>query len=182
MISGTPQTPGIPGADEIIARYPRSRSALMPLLHVVQERDGHVTEEGMAEVAEHLGLSSAEVFGVCSFYSMYKREPCGRLLVSVCTSVSCLVNRGPELLDHLRRTYADDPEVTVEEVECLAASDGAPVMQVNYEFHERMTPAEAERIVEAYKSGELTPRGPSGERRSRTDAETQVVGPSGERS
>ena len=104
---------------------------------------------------------------MCSFYSMYKREPCGRLLVSVCTSVSCLVNGGPELLEHLRRRYAGDPEVTVEEVECLAASDGAPVMQVNYEFHERMTPPEAERIVEAYRSGELTPRGPSGESRTR---------------
>jgi NADH-quinone oxidoreductase subunit E len=166
MTLGTPQTPGIPGADEIIVRYPRSRSALMPLLHVVQERDGHVTEEGMAEVAEHLGLTAAEVFGVCSFYSMYKREPCGRLLVSVCTSVSCLVNGGPELLEHLRQRYAGDPDVTVEEVECLAASDGAPVMQVNYEFHERMTPAEAERIVEAYRSGELTARGPSGESRT----------------
>ena len=156
----------IPGAEEIIARYPRTRSALMPLLHAVQERDGHVTESGMVEVAGYLGLSAAEVFGVCSFYTMYKREPCGRLLVSVCTSVSCLVNGGPELLEHLRARYADDPEVTVEEVECLAASDGAPVMQVNYEFHERMTPAEAERIVEAYKSGELTPRGPSGEQRT----------------
>ncbi|MGH8972540.1 MAG: NAD(P)H-dependent oxidoreductase subunit E [Acidimicrobiia bacterium] len=163
MTSGTPRAPGIPGAEEIIARYPRSRSALMPLLHAVQERDGHVTESGMAEVARYLGLSAAQVFGVCSFYSMYKREPCGRLLVSVCTSVSCLVNGGPELLDHLRQRYADDPEVTVEEVECLAASDGAPVMQVNYEFHERMTPAGAERIVEAYKAGDLTPRGPSGE-------------------
>jgi NADH-quinone oxidoreductase subunit E len=96
---------------------------------------------------------------------MFKREPQGKLLVSVCTSVSCLVNGGPELLDHLARRYADDPDVTVEEVECLAASDGAPVMQVNYEFHERMTPSEAERIVEAYKSGQLTARGPSGARR-----------------
>ncbi|MGH8991510.1 MAG: NAD(P)H-dependent oxidoreductase subunit E [Acidimicrobiia bacterium] len=165
MTSGLRGAPGIPGAEEIIARYPRSRSALMPLLHAVQERDGHVTEDGMTEVAAYLELSAAEVFGVCSFYSMYKREPCGRLLVSVCTSVSCLVNGGPELLEHLRRSYADDPEVTVEEVECLAASDGAPVMQVNYEFHERMTPAEAERIVDAYKSGERMPRGPSGENR-----------------
>jgi NADH-quinone oxidoreductase subunit E len=156
----------IDGADGIIGRYPRSRSALMPLLHAIQERDGHVTESGMAEVAQHLGLTPAEVLGVCSFYSMYKREPCGRLLVSVCTSVSCLVNGGPELLEHLRQRYADDPDVTVEEVECLAASDGAPVMQVNYEFHERMTPGEAERIVEAYKAGELVPRGPSGEIRS----------------
>ena len=156
--------PGLPGADEIVARYPVRRSAVMPLLHAVQERDGYVTEEGMAEVAGYVGLTPAEVLGVCSFYSMYKRRPCGRLLVSVCTSVSCLVNGGPELLEHLSRRYADDPDVTVEEVECLAASDGAPVMQVNYEFHERMTPAEAERIVEAYRAGELTPRGPSGER------------------
>ena len=155
----------LPGVDEILARYPVKRSALMPLLHAVQERDGWVSEAGMAEVAGYLGLTAADVLGVCSFYSMYKREPCGRLLVSVCTSVSCLVNGGPELLEHLSRRYADDPDVTVEEVECLAASDGAPVMQVNYEFHERMTPAEAERIVEAYRSGELTPRGPSGERR-----------------
>lgn len=157
-------SPGELPAAEIIARYPYRRSALLPLLHAVQERDGHVTEEGMTEVAGHLGLTPAEVFGVCSFYSMFKRESQGRLLVSVCTSVSCLVNGGPELLAFLSRRYADDPEVTVEEVECLAASDGAPVMQVNYEFHERMTPAEAERIVEAYKQGDLTPRGPSGAR------------------
>jgi len=149
--------------DEIIARYPSRRSAMMPLLHLVQERDGYVTEEGMREVAGHLDLTPNEVQSVCSFYSMYKREPQGRLLVSVCTSVSCLVNGGPELLEHLQRQYADDPEVTVEEVECLAADDGAPVMQVNYEFHERMTPAEAVRVVEAYKNGELKARGPSGE-------------------
>jgi NADH-quinone oxidoreductase subunit E len=158
--------PKLPQAPEIIARYPQKRSALMPLLHAVQERDGYVTEEAMAEVAGYLDLAPAEVFGVCSFYSLFKREPIGRLLVSVCTSMSCLVNGGPELLAHLSRRYADDPDVTVEEVECLAASDGAPVMQVNYEFHERMTPAEAERIIEAYKSGELVPRGPSGERRA----------------
>jgi len=158
--------PRLPQAAEIIARYPQKRSALMPLLHAVQERDGSVTEEAMAEVAGYLDLTPAEVLGVCSFYSLFKREPIGRLLVSVCTSMSCLVNGGPELLAHLSRRYADDPDVTVEEVECLAASDGAPVMQVNYEFHERMTPAEAERVIEAYKSGELTPRGPSGERRA----------------
>lgn len=153
----------LPAAAEILARYPVARSALMPLLHAVQERDGYVSQEGMEEVAGYLDLTPAEVLGICSFYSMYKREPCGRLLVSVCTSVSCLVNGGPELLDHLSQRYAADPDVTVEEVECLAASDGAPVMQVNYEFHERMTPAEAERIVEAYKNGDLTPRGISGE-------------------
>jgi len=158
----------IPGAEEILARYPSKRSALMPLLYAVQDRDGWVTEDGMHEVAEHTGLSPAEVLSVCSFYTMFKREPAGKLIVSVCTSVSCLVNGGPELLDHLRVRYADDPDVTVEEVECLAASDGAPVMQVNYEFHERMTPESAERIVEDYKAGRLVPRTVSGTSREGT--------------
>jgi NADH-quinone oxidoreductase subunit E len=149
-------------ANEILARYPSKRSALMPLLYEVQERDGYVTEEGMAEVAEVIDLTPAEVLGVCSFYSMFKRTPQGKLLVSVCTSVSCMVNGGEELYAHLRERYADDPDVTVEEVECLAADDGAPVMQVNYEFHEKLTPESADRIVEDYKAGRLTPRSLSG--------------------
>ena len=152
----------IPGADEILARYPVKRSALMPLLHAVQDRDGYVTEAAMEEVAEQIGLIPAEVLGVCSFYSMFKRTPQGKLLVSVCTSVSCMVNGGEELHTALRERYADDPDVTVEEVECLAADDGAPVMQVNYEFHERMTPETARGIVEDYKAGRLAPRSMSG--------------------
>jgi len=149
-------------AQEILARYPSKRSALMPLLYEVQERDGYVTEEGMAEVAEVIDLTPAEVLGVCSFYSMFKRTPQGKLLVSVCTSVSCMVNGGEELYAALRDRYVDDPDVTVEEVECLAADDGAPVMQVNYEFHEKLTPESAERIVEDYRSGRRTPRSLSG--------------------
>jgi NADH-quinone oxidoreductase subunit E len=149
-------------AGEILARYPSKRSALMPLLYEVADRDGYVTTAGMEEVATHIGLTPAEVLGVCSFYSMFKRSPQGKLLVSVCTSVSCMVNGGEELFASLRDRYADDPDVTVEEVECLAADDGAPVMQVNYEFHERLTPESAERIVEDYKAGRLTPRSPSG--------------------
>jgi NADH-quinone oxidoreductase subunit E len=154
--------PGISKAAEILARYPSKRSALMPLLYEVQERDGYVTEEGMAEVAEVIDLTPAEVLGVCSFYSMFKRTPQGKLLVSVCTSVSCMVNGGEELFAHLRDRYADDPDVTVEEVECLAADDGAPVMQVNYEFHEKLTPESADQIVEDYKSARRTPRSLSG--------------------
>ncbi len=149
-------------ADEILARYPSKRSALMPLLYEVQERDGYVTEAGMEEVAECIGLTPAEVLGVCSFYSMFKRTLQGKLLVSVCTSVSCMVNGGEELYAHLRDRYADDADVTVEEVECLAADDGAPVMQVNYEFHEKLTREAAEQVVEDYKAGRLTPRSLSG--------------------
>lgn len=156
------ERPGIPRAGEILARYPSKRSALMPLLYEVQERDGYVTEAGMEEVATHIGLTPAEVLGVCSFYSMFKRTPQGKLLVSVCTSVSCMVNGGEELYAHLHDRYADDPDVTVEEVECLAADDGAPVMQVNYEFHEKLTPESAEGIVEDYKAGRLKARSLSG--------------------
>ena len=151
-------------ADEILARYPSKRSALMPLLYEVQERDGYVTEAGMEEVAEVIGLAPAEVLGVCSFYSMFKRSPQGKLLVSVCTSVSCMVNGGEELYAHLRDHYADDPDVTVEEVECLAACGNAPSMQVNYEFHEHLNPEVAAAIVDDYKAGVLTARGVSGGR------------------
>ncbi|MGH9021837.1 MAG: NAD(P)H-dependent oxidoreductase subunit E [Acidimicrobiia bacterium] len=151
-------------AEEVIALYPRPRSAVMPLLHLVQDEVGWVPSGAIQEVAELLGLTSAEVLGVCSFYTMFKLHPSGRLLVSVCTNVSCLVNGGPELLSALERAYDDTPDVTVEEVECLAACDGAPVLQVNYEFFERMTLESAERLIEECRSGEREARGMSGGR------------------
>ena len=153
-------------AREIIARYPSSRSALLPLLHLAQDQDGWVTEEALTEVAELLGLTRADVLGTCSFYTMFKREPVGRLVVSVCTNVSCLVTGGPEVLEHLEHRYRDESAVHVEEVECLAACGGAPALQVNYEFHENMTPARAEAIVDDYLAGRLTARGVSGGARS----------------
>ena len=149
-------------AKEIIARYPHKKSATLPLLHLAQDQDGWVTPEAMEEVAQLLDLTPALVLGTCSFYTMFKREPVGRLIVSVCTNVSCLVNRGPELLDHLERRYADDPEVTVEEVECIAACDLAPVIQVNYEFHGPLTGQSAESLVDDYKAGRRVARTISG--------------------
>jgi NADH-quinone oxidoreductase subunit E len=152
-------------AREIIARYPSSRSAVLPLLHLAQDQDGWVTDDALTEVATMLGLTRADVFGTCSFYTMFKREPVGRLVVSVCTNVSCLVTGGPEVLEHLERRYGDEPAVYVEEVECLAACGGAPALQVNYEFHENVTPARAEGIVDDYLAGRLTARGVSGGKR-----------------
>lgn len=149
-------------AVEIVGRYPERRSAVLPLLHLVQDQEGWVSAEAMAEVAGLLGLEPAEVLGVCSFYTMLKRRPVGKYVVSVCTNVSCLVNGGPALLEHLRARYADDDEVHVEEVECLAACDGAPSLQVNYEFHERMSPGAADRVIAAYTSGERRARTVSG--------------------
>ena len=149
-------------AKQIISRYPRPKSAILPLAHLAQDQDGWLSCQAMAEIAHLVGVTPAEVQGTTSFYTMFKREPCGRLLVSVCTNVSCLVTGGPEVLDHLRHRYASDPDVTVEEVECLAACGGAPSMQVNYEYHERLTPEGAETLVEDYRAGRRAARTISG--------------------
>ena len=151
-------------AKALIARYPHPKSALLPLLHLAQDRDGWVSPEAMQDIAELLGLTPALVLGTCSFYTMFKREPVGRLVVSVCSNVSCLVSGAPGLLAHLRATYRHDRDVTVEEVECIAACDLAPVMQVNYEFHGPVTPATAVELVERYQAGELRARTISGTR------------------
>ena len=87
-------------AREIIARYPRTRSALIPLLHVAQEQDGWVTDDAMEHIAELLDLTPAEVLGTCSFYEMFKREPVGQYVINVCTSISCFLMGGDELLEH----------------------------------------------------------------------------------
>src|SRR5205823_12705261 len=145
-----------------IAQYPRPKSAILPLAHLAQDQDGWLSTEAMDEIAVLVGVTPAVVFGTCSFYTMLKRRPCGRLIVSVCTNVTCLVTGGPEILDHLEERYASESDVTVEEVECLAACDGAPALQVNYEFHERVSPDSAEDIVESYRSGARRARTVSG--------------------
>ncbi len=152
-------------AREVVARYPRPKSAILPLAHLAQDQDGWLTRDAMAEIAQLTGVTAADVLGTCSFYTMFKRDPVGRLVVSVCTNATCLVTGGPEVLEHLEHRYADDPEVTVEEVECIAACGGAPAMQVNYEFHEKLTPDTAAEVVEAYRRGELEARTVSGSRR-----------------
>jgi NADH:ubiquinone oxidoreductase subunit E len=149
-------------AGEIIARYPHPKSALLPLLHLAQDRDGWVTPAAMAEIAALLDLTPALVLGVCSFYTMLKREPVGRLVVSVCTNVSCLVNGGTELFEELRSRYAGDTEVLVEEVECIAHCDRAPAFQVNYDFHGPGGPDAAAEVIERYQRGELVARTVSG--------------------
>ena len=149
-------------AREIVERYPRPKSAILPLAHLAQDIDGWLSPEAMEEIADLTGVTPADVLGTCSFYTMFKRRPCGRLLVSVCTNVTCLVTGGPEILEHLEGRYAMDPDVTVEEVECLAACGGAPALQVNYEFHEKLSPETAEALVEEYKNGARKARTISG--------------------
>ncbi|SNQ50958.1 NADH-quinone oxidoreductase subunit E [Frankia canadensis] len=157
----SPQTHA--AAAEIIARYPagRSRSALLPLLHLVQAEQGCVTTEGVTFCAETLGLTAAEVGAVATFYTMYKRRPVGDYLVSVCTNLSCALLGGDdvyarvaELLGIGHDETTPDGRITLEHAECLAACDYAPVMTVNYEFYDQVDPDGAERIVEGLQAGE----------------------------
>jgi NADH-quinone oxidoreductase subunit E len=149
-------------AKEIVARYPRPKSAVLPLAHLAQDQDGWLKPEAMEEIAALTGVTAADVFGTCSFYTMFKRRPCGKLLVSVCTNVTCLVTGGPEIFERLDDKYATDHDITVEEVECLAACGGAPALQVNYEFHEKVTVESAEQIIEEYRAGKRAARTISG--------------------
>ena len=152
-------------AHEIVAQYPQAKSAILPLAHLAQDQDGWLSPEAMTEIAGLVNVTPAEVLGTCSFYTMFKRTPCGKYVVSVCTNVTCLVLGGPEILEHLENRYANDADVYVEEVECLAACGNAPSLQVIYEFHEHLNPELAAAIVDDYKSGELTARCVSGGRR-----------------
>ena len=147
-------------ADRIVARYPESRSALRPMLHLVQAADGHITPAGVEFCAYVLGLRPAEVMGVATFYSMYRRTPTGDYLVGVCTNTLCAVMGGDEiyarLLDHLGLDgpgTTDDGTVTVQNIECNAACDYAPVLMINWEFSDDQTPESALRAVDDLRAG-----------------------------
>jgi NADH-quinone oxidoreductase subunit E len=154
---------------EISARYPEKRSGLLPMLHLVQSVEGRVTPDGIRACAEILDLSEAEVSGVATFYTMYKRRPVGDYHVGVCTNTLCAVMGGDlifeRLKDHLDvgndETTADG-KITLEHIECNAACDYAPVMMVNWEFLDNQTPASATQIVDDLRAGKevRSTRGP----------------------
>ncbi|NEK58190.1 NADH-quinone oxidoreductase subunit NuoE [Geodermatophilus sabuli] len=148
-------------AREIIARYPQPRSALLPMLHLVQSYQGYVSPEGVALCAEELGLTKAEVGAVATFYTMYKRRPTGRHLVSVCTNTLCSVLGGQRIMDALSADLgvhhdetAADGSITLEHAECLAACDYAPVVTVDYEFYDQQDVASARELVAALRRGD----------------------------
>jgi NADH-quinone oxidoreductase subunit E len=151
-------------AEELIARYPQPRSALLPILFLLQAEDGYVSPAGVAQAAELLGLTKAEVGAVATFYTMFRRRPVGKYLVSVCKTLPCQLRGSRDISEAMARRL-DVPlggtdeggMVTVEEVECLAACDGAPVVQVNTENYERLSKAEALELLEALLRDELPP-------------------------
>jgi NADH-quinone oxidoreductase subunit E len=150
-------------ADELVSRYPegQARSALLPLLHLVQSEQGHVTPDGIAFCADTLGLTKAQVAAVATFYTMYKRSPTGEYLVSVCTNTLCGMLGGDEIFAALKdqlgvgnNQTTPDGAITLEHAECLAACDYAPVVTVNYEFFDNQTIGSARNIVSQLQSGE----------------------------
>ena len=156
--------------DTIIARYPRSRSAIMPMLHLIQSRDGFVTPAGIEFVAEKLGLTTAEVSAVATFYSQYKRKPVGEYHVGVCTNTLCAVMGGDAIFaglkDHLgvgNDEVTSDGKISVEHIECNAACDYAPVVMVNWEFFDNQTVESAKTLVDDLRSGKnpAPTRGPN---------------------
>jgi NADH-quinone oxidoreductase subunit E len=151
-------------AREIIARYPKPRSALLPMLHLVQAEEGYVSPSGVALCAEELGLTVAEVGAVATFYTMYKRRPIGDYSVGVCTNTLCAVMGGDaifaSLKDHLgigNDETTDDGKVHLEHIECNAACDYAPVVMVNWEFYDNQTPQSARELVDALRSATSEP-------------------------
>ncbi|MFE2845167.1 NADH-quinone oxidoreductase subunit NuoE [Streptomyces scopuliridis] len=147
-------------AKEIIGRYPGSRSALLPLLHLVQAEEGFVSRTGMAFCAELLELTTAEVTAVATFYSMYRRKPSGDYQVGVCTNTLCAVMGGDAIFDALKEHLGvgnnettEDGKVTLEHIECNAACDFAPVVMVNWEFFDNQTPDSAKRLVDDLREG-----------------------------
>ena len=156
-------------AAPIIGKYPRPRSALLPLLHLVQAEEGYVSEDGIEYCANKLGLTEAEVTAVVSFYTMYKRRPVGEYQVGVCTNTLCAIMGGDQIFAGLREHLGigndettPDGKIILEHVECNAACDYAPVVMVNWEFFDNMTPQSARRLVDDLRAGnKVTPtRGP----------------------
>jgi len=154
-------------ATDLMALYPQPRSALLPLLHILQEQDGHLTEDGMEHVAELVGLMPAEVLSVASFYDMFHAEPVGRFLVGICTNIACMLDGAEELLHHAEQRLgvkhgATTPDglFTLEEVECVAHCNKAPCAQVNYRYFGPLTDGDFDRLVDDLAADRLKDKVP----------------------
>jgi NADH-quinone oxidoreductase subunit E len=144
----------------IVARYPRKRSAIMPLLHYVQSISGYVTNEGIETISEILEIETAEVSAVATFYTQYKRKPTGEYHIGVCTNTLCAVMGGDAILEALKNHLGlendgvtADGKVSIEHIECNAACDYAPVVMANWEFYDNQTVESAKALVDGARAG-----------------------------
>jgi len=155
-------------AREIIARYPRPKSALIPLLHLSQEQNGYITREAMQHLGELVGVTSAEVYGTASFYEMFKFEPVGKYLINICGTMSCALMGAEELMHHAEKKLGvraggttQDGMFTLAHAECQAACTEAPTLQVNYRYRLRVTPADLDNLIDNLKAGKLNDEFPA---------------------
>jgi NADH-quinone oxidoreductase subunit E len=146
-------------AREIISRYPRPKSAVIPLCHLAQEQDGHLTDDAMIHIAELVGITPAEVRGTATFYEMFKLDEVGRYVINVCTNISCQLVGGEELLEHASESLGIEPGsttadglFTLEDVECIAACTEAPACQVNYRYMHRVTTSNFDDLIDDLRS------------------------------
>lgn len=149
-------------AKEIISRYPRPKSALIPLLHLSQEQNGYVTREAMAHLAELVGVTPAEVYGTATFYEMFRFEPVGKYLVNICGTLSCALMGAHELMHRAEHklgikagSTTSDGTFTLAHAECQAACTEAPCLQVNYRYRFRVTPQQIDELIDDLRAGKL---------------------------
>ena len=145
--------------DALVQKYPVKRSALIPMLLYAQDEIGSLTDEVIAELAQRLSLTDLEVRNVISYYSMLTTKPRGKYNVQVCTNISCMVRGGNQLLDHCKKRLGignkettPDKRFSLEEVECIGACSWAPAVQVNYDFHENLTPDAMDKVLAEYRA------------------------------
>jgi NADH-quinone oxidoreductase subunit E len=150
-------------AREIVARYPKKKSALIPLVHLSQEQNGYVTEEAMRHVAELVEVTPAEVYGTASFYEMFRFEPTGKYLINICATMSCALLGANELMHHAESVLGikagsttPDGLFTLQHAECQAACTEAPTLQVNYRHKFRVTPESFDGLIDDLSSGKLS--------------------------
>jgi NADH-quinone oxidoreductase subunit E len=146
--------------DKLVTIYPLKRSALIPMLLYAQDEIGFLSDAAVAEIAQRLDLLELDVRNVLSYYSMLRTQPAGKYNVQVCTNISCMLRGGFELLDHCKHTLGighkgvtPDGLFSLEEVECIGACCWAPAAQVNYDFHENLTPAKMDAVLADYREG-----------------------------
>ena len=146
--------------DKLVTLYPVKRSALVPMLLYAQDEVGYVTDEVIAEIAQRLDLLELDVRNVLSYYSMLRTKPAGKYNVQVCTNISCMLRGGYELLDHCKnrlgiehKGVTPDGLFSLEEVECIGACCWAPAVQVNYDFHDNLTPEKLDKVLDDYAEG-----------------------------
>jgi NADH-quinone oxidoreductase subunit E len=169
-------------ARDIIARYPRRKSALIPLLHLSQEQNGYITEDAMRHIAELLDVTPAEVYGTATFYEMFRFQPTGRYLINICGTMSCALLGAHELMHHAEDVLGikagsttPDAVFTLQHAECQAACTEAPTLQINYRHRYRVTNADFDQLVDDLRAGrldnEIPPHGTLARNRQRIPAD-----------